>query len=472
MYALLGLWIGFYIFVKFGVSWFFEHEHDIGIKKYALTSDILVSSLTILMLAKTINTLTRVFIWDYIVARILKGLVPILLIQCVALSIYIAACLLIIGMVFGKSVVGVLTTLGGIGVIIGLGTQRLVLDAFSGISINVDRSFTLGDFIKVSTQDYTLEGKVIKISWRLTTILTPENNLVTIPNSVISGIPVINFSKPEPTSEFQETYYFIGHTNYQFVEKILNNAVLAVAENGFIEKVPTPQVRLAEVMPNNNIAVSIIYFMDPLKNDKNAIKHFLHTTVLKHVHASGLHLAGFSKEEEKITLKEKLLDGISLLQCLNKEERHFLLNNMIEHTFTSNTAIVSQGTEGNSMFIIKQGFVTIHVKRKNTNTKNNDSMIGVLNPGDFFGEMSLLTGQKRNATIISGCEVIAYEIQKDVLQQLLQQNNKLYAEFANVSAAREMATKEHLRNLRDHEALHRNLFEEYLFNIKKFFNLR
>ena len=122
-------------------------------KQYVITKPIIIQSLVILMIAKTINSLCRIFIWDFIVYKILKGLVPFLLVQCISFGVYTVSILIIIGMIFGKSIVGFLATLGGIGVIIGLGVQRLVLDAFSGILINLDSSFTLGDFIQINVKN-------------------------------------------------------------------------------------------------------------------------------------------------------------------------------------------------------------------------------------------------------------------------------------------------------------------------------
>lgn len=118
------------------------------------------------------------------------------------------------------------------------------------------------------------------------------------------------------------------------------------------------------------------------------------------------------------------------------------------------------------MYIIKQGFVSVHVQHKNGQT----SIVSILNPGDFFGEMSLLTGQKRSATVISESDVITYEISKDTIQHLLSNNKKLYEEFAKITAHKAFSTQEHLKKLSNIQEEKKNLFKEYLLKIKKFFN--
>ncbi len=419
------------------------------------------------MIAKSINILSRVFIWDNIVARMLKGLVPILLIQCISLGVYIVAFLIIIGMIFGKSIVGVLTTLGGLGVIIGFGAQRLVLDAFSGISINIDRSFTLGDFIKITTQDYTLMGKVTKVSWRLTTLLTQEGTQISIPNSVVSGVPVTNLSKPDLISEFQQIFYFSPHSHDKFVDEILMNAALSVAKMGYIEKDPLPKIRLSEIKHYGGLGFDIVYFADPLKNTISDVKHFLHTAVLRHVKASGLHFNNSNGDHvhNEYNLRAKLIGMVPLFDCLNPEESKFLLSNITNHSFKPKTPIVLQGEKGTSMYIIKQGFVTIHIQDENTK----DSIVDILNPGDFFGEMSLLTGEKRSATVTSESEVITYEITKETILHLLNDNPNLYEEFAKITAHKMTSTQEHLKKLSHSHEEKKHLIDDCLLKIKAFF---
>jgi CRP-like cAMP-binding protein len=105
-----------------------------------------------------------------------------------------------------------------------------------------------------------------------------------------------------------------------------------------------------------------------------------------------------------------------------------LENNQIESLMRSHKLarfgrgerIIEQGEPGHSMYILSRGTAKVVVKHN-----HHESVIKMLEEGDCFGEMSLLTGAARAATIIAetDCEVI--EIGKSALRELLLQNPRL-----------------------------------------------
>jgi len=66
----------------------------------------------------------------------------------------------------------------------------------AGIAINLERPFRVGDWVKI---DQHCEGKVIDVIWRATSVLTSENNIYSIPNSVVSETAVYNYHYPDDT---------------------------------------------------------------------------------------------------------------------------------------------------------------------------------------------------------------------------------------------------------------------------------
>ncbi|AKB32885.1 Potassium efflux system KefA protein [Methanosarcina siciliae HI350] len=96
----------------------------------------------------------------------------------------------ITGAVFTAS----LTALGIGGIIIGLAAQATLADIITGIVLLIDRPFRIGDRIRIEKLDTW--GDVIEIGWRSTRILTRDNRLVVIPNSIIGVDLVTNYSIP------------------------------------------------------------------------------------------------------------------------------------------------------------------------------------------------------------------------------------------------------------------------------------
>src|SRR3984893_7298839 len=110
-----------------------------------------------------------------------------------AAIVYLTATFAIVADVFDLPVKGLLATSGALAIIIGLALQSSLGDVFSGIVLNIERPYRVGDWIIL---DDTLQGKVIETNWRATHILTGNQDVAIIPNSVIAKSRLVNCSPP------------------------------------------------------------------------------------------------------------------------------------------------------------------------------------------------------------------------------------------------------------------------------------
>jgi CRP-like cAMP-binding protein len=125
-----------------------------------------------------------------------------------------------------------------------------------------------------------------------------------------------------------------------------------------------------------------------------------------------------------------------LFRCLSDEELDALLPRGRVVHFGRDEKLIQQGDNGDSMFIMVDGEATVVVERNGAPTP-----VAFLKPGDCLGEMSLLTGEKRSATVIaqSDCEVV--EIGKAVLARSLKENPELLAQLSELLARRQLETE-------------------------------
>src|ERR1700735_1819703 len=107
--------------------------------------------------------------------------------------IYLAATFAIVADVFDLPVKGLLATSGALAIIIGLALQSSLGDVFSGIVLHIERPYRVGDWIIL---DDSVQGKVIETNWRATHILTGNQDVAIIPNSVIAKSRLVNCSAP------------------------------------------------------------------------------------------------------------------------------------------------------------------------------------------------------------------------------------------------------------------------------------
>ena len=78
--------------------------------------------------------------------------------------------------------------------VIGLATQRMIADIFSGLALSVERPFGVGDWLEISSG---LAGKIIEANWRAVRLVTIEGRAVVVPNSVLANNYFVNVSAPQ-----------------------------------------------------------------------------------------------------------------------------------------------------------------------------------------------------------------------------------------------------------------------------------
>jgi small-conductance mechanosensitive channel len=105
----------------------------------------------------------------------------------------------IIAFVFTLGVIGLVTVIQGIligagfaGIVLGLAAQQTFSNIFAGVSLIFDNPFKIGDWVYLKKNDIT--GKIKAINLRSTTLIAFDNTLVNLPNSMVAGEVIINYS--------------------------------------------------------------------------------------------------------------------------------------------------------------------------------------------------------------------------------------------------------------------------------------
>jgi len=130
------------------------------------------------------------------------------------------------------------------------------------------------------------------------------------------------------------------------------------------------------------------------------------------------------KKSESIKLalekyyKERILDVIiatsPLFSGVSYEVRQDLISRFKLRTFQPGDIIIKQNDPSDAMYIIKSGKVRVIVEKDGELNE-----IALLNSGEFFGEIGLVTGQKRTASVVALTRVEAMELTKDDLDAII-----------------------------------------------------
>jgi hypothetical protein len=134
------------------------------------------------------------------------------------------------------------------------------------------------------------------------------------------------------------------------------------------------------------------------------------------------------------------LRQVDFLRTLRDEELKLLVPGVIVQKFGVGELIVREGDEGDSLFIIRAGTVEV-VAAKN----GREVHITDLAAPAFFGEMALMTGEKRTATIRARTDIELLELNRDAFGELFKNHPETAAQMGEVMALR-MSERSELLN--------------------------
>jgi small-conductance mechanosensitive channel len=154
--------------------------------------------------AYLIVALLNYLFWEGFVAHLLQHPVPRLVRDSVAIVVFLLAAAGIIGLEFGQPVVGIWATSGAIGIILGIALRSIILDIFSGLAVNFEHSYRIGDWVELVERNAApVRGKVIEINWRTTRLQTEDDRVVVVPNSRMGEMILANLSMPDDVCRFE-----------------------------------------------------------------------------------------------------------------------------------------------------------------------------------------------------------------------------------------------------------------------------
>jgi small-conductance mechanosensitive channel/CRP-like cAMP-binding protein len=371
-----------------------------------------------------LTRLVEAVFWDRFVARRLGGAVPALLKSVGAVVVFLLACGGFIGVTLGYSVTGFWATSSVVGIIVGLALQSMIADVFSGIAINVDRPFAIGDWVRLQPRGSNdpITGQVVEVSWRATRLRTIDNVTHVVPNNLLSLLVVTNLSLPEPTSRFELKVCVDFSVASERVLRILNAAVRSV--EGVLED-PAPKARIDDV-GRDGVVYHVHYWLRPDVVSPHKGRHLVSESILQNLAAAGIALAHPKQDLHVGAMRRIELDldrdrvalvkRIALFESLEDDEVAGIAATMGQRRFEPGDLVIERDADGDSMFFVVEGLLEVLVPVEG---REDLLRVGQMAAGDFFGEMSLLTGAPRSATVRALADTVAFEITRDDIHELV-----------------------------------------------------
>lgn len=394
--------------------------------------------------------LIDLLVWDRLLPHWLGLRAPRLLRQFVAVLLLLLGVAVLLGRTWGLALSAVLATTGVLGIVLGLALRNILADFFSGIALNIEKPFDLGDFVMLRArgQRNPFVGTVREVNWRSTRLLTPEDNLVSIPNSVVAAAIVENLSYPSPVSEQEIDLTLAWDVPQALAERVLQAACTEAWAQGATGGDKAPKVRMAR-MDGGGVTWRVVYLLDPRLRGKGSAVHLLLSYMHRHLRLAGLQPAapqagagmpgGAGQAADAMPAaaphlldhavagdRQAVLAEVALLQPVSAPERVRLAQGLRLHRLEPGELAVRSGEPGDSMFVVAAGVLEVLVGTEPALQRAN-----VLGAGAAFGEMALLTGEPRSATVRALCPTVLYELSRPMLAPLLDERPGLIDELAS-----------------------------------------
>jgi len=317
--------------------------------------------------------------------------------------------------------------------------QDTLGNLFAGIALQADQPFQVGDVINISNRG---TGVVESVSWRGVKIRTFQSKLLIISNAVL-GRETIEVAPQTNLNArivyFNSVYIYSPTRTAQLVREAIRNV-----EN--VSNKVRPIVRIRN-LGDSGIEWEVKYWIEKYEkyNDTDALIRqriwyvfkrenieFAFPTRTIHVEPKPETLS----DDEIINVATEHLANVAVFAPLSEEEIDRLARASVKRIFAPGEAIVRRGQEGRSMFVVIRGNVKVQIPENNI-----QKVINRLTVNDFFGEMGLLTGEPRTATVVAEDEVDVLEIRKSAIKPIFESNPELMSAVYEIIEERKLLLK-------------------------------
>jgi small-conductance mechanosensitive channel/CRP-like cAMP-binding protein len=361
---------------------------------------------------------------------------------------------------FGVEVTSLLASGAVMTLVLGFALQTTLGNVVGGVALRMDGTVSEGDWIRLADRS---EGLVRRIRWRHTEVETRDGDTIVVPNSKLVGesIMVLGRRVGGPSLHRMWVYFdvdfrFSPDRVIEVVETALRAAPIPyVADTPAAGCVCTDLARDGSATSAARYAVR--FFLTDLRADMpgaSAVRARIHAalgrariplalpaqtvlvTEVNKKHAE-------RREREEHARRCEVISHIPMFSSLTMDERDSLARELIPAPFARGEIITRQGGTAHWLYVLAEGTADIRVRRDGADER----LVADVQAPTIFGEMSLMTGEPRRATVRATSPALCYRLDKQAFQTIINQRPKIAEEMSQFLAHRLVeleAVEEHM----------------------------
>lgn len=337
---------------------------------------------------------------------------------------------------------GLVATSAVMTAVIGFSLQDTLGNVMAGMAVQMDRTIRVGDWIRVGD----MEGQVREIRWRQTSIETREWDTIVIPNSMLmkGTVTLLGRRTDEPIQRRRWIYFNIDFRSYpNEVIQAVETALLAEPLDG-VARQPQPHC-IVTAFGDSYATYAARYWLTDLGRP-DPVDSIVRTHIFAALRRAGISLSipaqaifvteddethRSRKRDEQIQRHITALEELSIFRSLTDVERSQLAGRLKGARFIAGEVITRQGADAHNLYMIASGDAEVHVA-----VEGRSNHVATLGAGDYFGEMGMMTGAPRFATVVAKTDVKCYRLGKSEFEDILQRRPEIAADIAETLARR------------------------------------
>lgn len=377
----------------------------------------------------------------------------------------------------GVEPASLVTTSALITAVVAFSMQETLGNVLGGVLLEFDRSIAIGDWIRLDD----LSGRVAEIRWRHTAIRTRNGERVIVPNSTLMRSRFAVIGNPD-----QEEVRWRRWVWFEVDLDVPAARVVAAAEQALsgaeianIAREPRPDCALMELVAGHGRYALRYWLADPERDDgtdSQVRQHLLAALERSSISPSLPKQLTFEvKENEErhaarrareLQARVAALQRVDLFSGLSRDELGALAQHLVHAPFAAGDVITRQGAVAHWLYLLLEGEVAVWVDTPEGERR----AVASLGPGTVFGEMGMMTGEPRRATVSAKSDVVCYRLDKAGFEEVLRARPAIADEISRVLAARASGLRHVVEEAKAHPAA-RVAPETLLARMRVFFGL-
>ena len=350
----------------------------------------------------------------------------------------------------GVDLGSLITTSAVITAVVAFSMQETLGNILGGVVLQLDQSMRVGDWVKLEDTS----GRVVEIRWRYTAIETRNRETVVIPNGwLMKNRFTLIGSRSDAKPTWRRWVYFdVSIENSPLrVSEILVKAITD-ADIPHVAREPLPTAVLMSIGPGFGHYALRYFLDDPLPDDPTDSLVRAHAVAALTRH--GMTLAVTREERllikdneahraaqhaKELARRETALGRVDLFAPLSEDERAALAEHLVYAPFVKGDTITRQGSVAHWLYLIVSGETDVWLEANGERTH-----VATLIPGSVFGEMGMMTGEPRRATITARSNLECYRLDKAGFEQVLRSRPDIAGEISRILASRQSQLSDRL----------------------------